>query len=202
MRILKQSTAINIMVLLTSSVDHITGVSGLTPTVYLSKNCGNFTLISPVVESKGNGWYKIELTTGHTDTIGDMVLHIEDASADPTDVVMSVKAQTIDDIYSLLNTTSQVVDDILVLCADIPNIVADTTQLLSDIAQISTDISQLSTDFSQSNGDILVLVDELHKIQGLDSGSPMTVTPSTRDAGSIHLDITGDGETSTTVTRT
>lgn len=45
------------------------------------------------------------------------------------------------------------------------------------------------------------LVDELHKIQGLDSGNPMTVTPNTRSSGSINLEITGDGENSTTVTR-
>lgn len=48
---------------------------------------------------------------------------------------------------------------------------------------------------------IQTLVDELHKIQGLDASNPMTVTPTTRDAGSIHLDITGDGETTTTVER-
>lgn len=45
------------------------------------------------------------------------------------------------------------------------------------------------------------LVDELHKIQGLDSGNPMTVTPTSREAATISLQITGNGETSTTVTR-
>lgn len=45
------------------------------------------------------------------------------------------------------------------------------------------------------------LVDELHKIQGLDAANPMTVTPNSRVAGSIDLTITGDGETNTTVTR-
>jgi hypothetical protein len=44
-------------------------------------------------------------------------------------------------------------------------------------------------------------VDELHKIQGLDTSNPMTVTPTTRVAGAIELELTGDGETSTTVTR-
>ena len=44
-------------------------------------------------------------------------------------------------------------------------------------------------------------LDELHKLQGLDSGSPMTVTPTSRDAGSISQVISGDGETTTTVTR-
>jgi hypothetical protein len=45
------------------------------------------------------------------------------------------------------------------------------------------------------------LVDELHKIQGLDAANPMNVTPISRTAGGITLEITGDGETTTTVTR-
>jgi len=49
--------------------------------------------------------------------------------------------------------------------------------------------------------DVQTLADELHKIQGLDAANPMTVTPTTRVAGDIELDITGDGETTTTVTR-
>lgn len=44
-------------------------------------------------------------------------------------------------------------------------------------------------------------LEELHKIQGLSSGNPMTVTPTSRQAGSISQTISGDGETSTTVTR-
>lgn len=44
-------------------------------------------------------------------------------------------------------------------------------------------------------------LDDLHKIQGLDAGSPMTVTPTTRTAGAIDQEITGDGENTTTVTR-
>ena len=48
---------------------------------------------------------------------------------------------------------------------------------------------------------IQTLVDELHRIQGLKAGEPMTVTPNTRVAGDIELEITGDGETTTTVTR-
>ena len=48
---------------------------------------------------------------------------------------------------------------------------------------------------------IQTLVDELHQLEGLKDGSPMTVTPSSRSVGTINLDITGDGETSTTVTR-
>lgn len=42
---------------------------------------------------------------------------------------------------------------------------------------------------------------ELHQEKGLESGSPMTVTPSSRAAGSWSQTVTGDGETTTTVTR-
>jgi hypothetical protein len=44
-------------------------------------------------------------------------------------------------------------------------------------------------------------IDELHKIQGLSAGAPMTVTNTTRVAGSINLAISGNGTTTTTVTR-
>lgn len=44
-------------------------------------------------------------------------------------------------------------------------------------------------------------VDELHKIQGLDPLNPMTVTQNNRAAGDINLDLTGNGETLTVVTR-
>jgi hypothetical protein len=48
---------------------------------------------------------------------------------------------------------------------------------------------------------IQTLVDELHQLEGLKDGSPMTVTPSNRSVGTINLDITGDGENQTIVTR-
>lgn len=44
-------------------------------------------------------------------------------------------------------------------------------------------------------------IDELHKINGLDSTSPMTVTESSRTCGSITQNFTGDGISTTTVTR-
>jgi hypothetical protein len=44
---------------------------------------------------------------------------------------------------------------------------------------------------------------ELHANEGLETGNPMTVTTTTRstDDATIDLDLTGDGVTSTTVTR-
>ena len=45
-------------------------------------------------------------------------------------------------------------------------------------------------------------IGEIHAIHGLKSGSALTVTPSSRVAGAISQSITGDGTTTTTVTRT
>jgi len=45
------------------------------------------------------------------------------------------------------------------------------------------------------------LVDELHKLQGLDAANPVTVTQTGRSVGSISQEFTGDGQTTTTVTR-
>ena len=61
--------------------------------------------------------------------------------------------------------------------------------------------SYLSTEAGGILAQIQTLVDELHKIEGLSDGVPMNVTPTNRTAGTINLDITGDGETTTTVTR-
>jgi hypothetical protein len=42
---------------------------------------------------------------------------------------------------------------------------------------------------------------EIHLIHGLKSGSALTVTPSSRTAGAIAQTISGDGTTTTTVSR-
>ncbi len=42
---------------------------------------------------------------------------------------------------------------------------------------------------------------ELWQLQGLDVSNPMTVTPTSRDTGTISQVISGDGQTSSTVTR-
>lgn len=46
------------------------------------------------------------------------------------------------------------------------------------------------------------LTRDLYKLQGLRADSPLTVTPTSRVAGDISQVITGDGSTTTTVTRT
>jgi hypothetical protein len=91
MRALKQSTAVNASVFMTSSADHISGATGLTLTILSSQNGGAFASITPTVTEIGNGWYVLALTTTHTNTLGDLVFHITGgAGADPTDLLTQV----------------------------------------------------------------------------------------------------------------
>lgn len=146
MRSIKKSTVTSVMVLITSSADHITGINDLTLDVVISKNGANFEVIYPNVLSIQNGWYQIDLSESDTDTLGNLVLHITATGADPTDVLFSVVDYTMEDIGLMLN--------------------------------------------------------ELHTIQGLKSENPSTTTPTSWTAGDISISISGDGETSTTMTRT
>ena len=50
--------------------------------------------------------------------------------------------------------------------------------------------------------DIKEQIDDLHQLQGLNIANPMTVTPTSREAGTIQQTISGDGKTTSTVTRT
>lgn len=92
MRILKQSTAANVMLFMTDSADHVTGKTGLTLTITASKDGAAFATISPTVTDRGNGWYSLALTTAHTDTLGDLALHVTGTGADPTDALCRVVA--------------------------------------------------------------------------------------------------------------
>lgn len=106
MRLLKQSTAYNLTVFMTDSSDHVSGKTGLTLTITASKDGAAFASISPTVTELANGWYKLALTSSHTDTLGDLALHVTATGADPTDVVMQVRARTTDEILPTASYTA------------------------------------------------------------------------------------------------
>ena len=96
MRHISQSTTRNVMVLMVQSADHITGLTGATLTITLSKNGGAFGSISPTVTERGTGFYNVALSATDTDTLGDLALHITAASADPTDLLSEVIVAPLD----------------------------------------------------------------------------------------------------------
>jgi hypothetical protein len=119
---IKQSTTRNLMVFLTDSTDHVTGLTGATLTISLSKDGAAFGAITPTVTERGDGWYSLAMTTSHTDTLGDLVLHITAASADPIDLR--------EQVFALLPGDSVVVASI---AADAVNASALATDAVTEI---------------------------------------------------------------------
>lgn len=133
MRMLKQSTAANAMVFMTSSSDHVSGATGLTLAITASKDGGAFASISPSVTERGNGWYALALTTSHTDTLGDLALHITASGADPTDTLSRVVAGSLDaDVSSRLATAGYTAP---------PSVVAIRTELDSNSVKLDVAVS-------------------------------------------------------------
>lgn len=142
---LKQSTAVNITVLMVDSTDHVTGKTGLSAglTIYATKGAGTPAVITPTVteldSTNVKGIYKLAFTTSHTDTLGELQLHITATGADPTDVKWQVSANLMDD----LNTKLDTIDDFL--DTEIAAIKAKTDNLPTDPADDSDIDAQLAT---------------------------------------------------------
>lgn len=93
MRLLKQSsTAQPLLFLLVDSTDHVTGKTGLTPTVTLSKSGAAFGAPAGAVTEIANGWYKVAGNATDTNTLGPLVLHATGTGADPVDIEYAVVA--------------------------------------------------------------------------------------------------------------
>lgn len=89
--LLKQSqTARPLLFLMVDSADHITGKTGLSPTVTLSKNGGSFAAPAGAVAAVGNGWYRVAGHATDANTLGPLVLNATATGADPCDVVYEV----------------------------------------------------------------------------------------------------------------
>jgi hypothetical protein len=86
------STAFPLPFLMVSSVDHITGVTGVQPTVAVSKNGGAFMPVAGVVTQIGQGWYVVAGNLNDTNTLGPLILHAEAPGADPVDAMFVVVA--------------------------------------------------------------------------------------------------------------
>lgn len=99
---------------MTDSSDHVTGKAGLTLTITASKDGGAFASIVPDVTERGNGWYSAALTATHTDTLGDLALHITAPGSDPSDVMCRIVANIESDTFSRIGapTGSSLSDDI------------------------------------------------------------------------------------------
>lgn len=88
MQKIKQSSATrHIMFLMVDSTDHVTGKTGLTPTVTISKNAAAFASPAGAVTEVSSGWYKLAANATDSNTLGLLALHATGTGADPVDFI-------------------------------------------------------------------------------------------------------------------
>lgn len=89
MQLLQNDTTRAIPFLMVDSTDHITGKTGLTPTVRIGKNgaagAAPAGTVSEIDAANQPGWYKLVPATGDVATLGAFTLHASAGGADPVD---------------------------------------------------------------------------------------------------------------------
>lgn len=86
----QSSTQVPLMFFLTASSDHISGLTGASPAVTISKNGGSFTTPSGAISEIANGWYKGAPNANDSNTLGPIALHATATGADPFDGIVAM----------------------------------------------------------------------------------------------------------------
>lgn len=89
--------------LLVQSSDHITALTGASPTVTISKNGAAFASPGGAITELANGWYLVAGNATDTNTLGPIYLHATAASGDPSDTVV---AQVFDPVRGVGSPTA------------------------------------------------------------------------------------------------
>lgn len=86
----QNSTMYPISFFMADSIDRVTGKTGLTPTVTLSKNGSAFAAAGGAVSEIANGWYRLAGSAGDRDTLGELIVHAEATGADAADLLVEI----------------------------------------------------------------------------------------------------------------
>jgi hypothetical protein len=86
----QNSTAHPIPFLMVASSDHVAGVTGLVPTVTVSKDGGAFAVPAGAVTEIANGFYSLAGNAADRNTLGAFLIHATGAGADPCDAQYTI----------------------------------------------------------------------------------------------------------------
>jgi len=137
------------------------------------------------------------LQANPTLTEGDVKVAIDDGAPANTSTLPTVDADFTKRVKLSLSSDEMNGDNITVIFSDASG--SEWCDLILNIQTASKQIEDIEENGMSTAQE--TKLDELHKISGLDSNNPMTVTPASRSAGTVSQVISGDGETTTTVTR-
>ena len=100
-QIKQSSTECPLVFLLVQSTDHISPLTGASPTVTISKAGASFASPSGAVTEIGSGWYKVAANAADSGTLGPLLLHATATSGDPSDALYEVVAHDVQDAVRL-----------------------------------------------------------------------------------------------------
>lgn len=136
---IKQSTtAYELLFLMLDSTDHVTGKTGLSPTVTIRKAAGSFASPAGAVTEIANGWYKVAGNATDTGTLGPLLLHATGTGADP-----------VDDRYEIVAFDPQ--DAVRLGITALPNAAAEAS---GGIVTRGTGTGQISVAGGRANADV------------------------------------------------
>jgi len=108
----KDTTNYPILFLMVDNTDHITGKTGLTPTIIISKNGSAFGPAAGVVTELSNGWYSFAGNATDRDTLGSLAIHASASGADPCDLLVLITSyDSLVDVGSILSKTNALPND-------------------------------------------------------------------------------------------
>jgi len=173
MRQIAQATAYTVMLKVVLSADHFTAATGKTVAIKLSKDGGAFA------DPHAGATNATEVSSGWYKVALDQT-----DTATLGDLVVRGTAASCDDSEQICQVTFSAWDE-------------DTSE--HNNGGSFGAYLQIVGGIVDSTGDA---VDELHTLHGLSIPDPVTVTPTLRTAGTISQTISGNGTTTSTVTRT
>ncbi len=127
------------------ATDKTLAKTGLTLTVTASKAGAAFASISPTVTEISSGWYKVALTSSHTDTLGELIIRATASGADDGEKPCQVVPERA--TAAALNVVDDFID------TEVAAIKAKTDNLPSDPA----DASDIAASFSTVNSTLTTI---------------------------------------------
>lgn len=217
MRQITQAAAYTVMLKVFLSSDHVTAATGKTVAVKISKAGGAFAdpeAGATNATEVSSGWYKVALDSTDSDTTGDLVVRGTATACDDSEQVCQVVSSVADAVEARFTDGTM---DLSIKSFEVHATTGPAMFIHSDDdegltvqgAQFGGSVigatGGLFISDGSAGGDLASAItngDELHTLHGLSIPNPVTVTPTLRTVGTISQTISGDGVTTSTVTRT
>lgn len=175
MRRKQSTTSYPIPFLMVDSADHVTGKTGLSPTVTISKNGAGFGAAAGAVAEVANGWYTLAGNATDRDTLGTLLIHASASGADATDAACEIVAYdpfdtTTESVAALLDATNTSSNDATKVGGQIRR-----THALAGGTKSSMDTAAANpTTLHRNEADAATLITETRT----ESGTTETITPT------------------------